>query len=179
MLARLTRELPRGELSYEPGRRSMIKVKLDRTADCVLAGWRPLPGGAVSSLLLGLYSAANELRHVGVVTQLPNADRITLARELEPLEIPLEEHPWRNGFLIGQSPLGRLKGSAARWTPEMEHDWVPVRPERVVEVGYDQVDVDRFRHAARFRRWRPDREPSSCRLEQITAPARTLVATER
>ncbi len=169
------------DLPYVPGRRSMIKVKLDRTADCVLAGWRPLPGGAVSSLLLGLYDDAAELRHVGVVTQLPTADRIAFARDFERLEIPLDEHPWRRGFLIGQSPLGRLKGSAARWTPDMEHDWVPLRPERVVEVGYDQVDVDRFRHPARFRRWRPDRTPDSCRLEQITGAAAvpSLVAAER
>src|SRR4051794_7087829 len=167
------------DLRYEPGRRSMIKVKLDRTADCVVAGWRPLPGGAVSSLLLGLYDAAGALRHVGVVTQLPTADRVALARDLEPLEIPLDEHPWRSGFLIGQSPLGRLKGSAARWTPEMEHDWVPVRPERVVEVGFDQVDVDRFRHPARLRRWRPDRDASSCRLEQILASAREPVGMSR
>jgi len=164
------------DLWYEPGRRTMIKVKLDLTADCVVAGWRPLPGGSVSSLLLGLYDESDELRHVGVVTQLPAADRVALARDLAPLEIPLEEHPWRNGFLIGQSPLGRLKGSAARWTPDMEHDWVPIRPERVVEVGYDQVDVDRFRHPARLRRWRPDREATSCRLDQILEPARALVA---
>ena len=167
------------DLRYEPGRRSMIKVKLDRTADCVVAGWRPLPGGAVSSLLLGLYDEAGGLRHVGVVTQLPTADRVSLARDLEPLEIPLDEHPWRSGFLIGQSPLGRLKGSAARWTPDMEHDWVPIRPERVVEVGYDQVDVDRFRHPARLRRWRPDREASSCRIEQILASSREPAGTAR
>jgi ATP-dependent DNA ligase len=157
----------------------MIKVKLDRTAECVVAGWRPLPGGAVSSLLLGLYDEANELRHVGVVTQMPGSDRVALARELARLEIPLEQHPWRNGFLIGQSPLGRLKGSAARWTPDMEHDWVPIRPEPVVEVGYDQVDVDRFRHPARLRRWRPDRVAASCRLDQIRAAGPSLVATGR
>jgi ATP-dependent DNA ligase len=166
------------DLRYVPGRRSMIKVKLDRTADCVLAGWRPLPGGAVSSLLLGLYDDAAALRHVGVVTQLPAGDRLSIARDLEPLQIPPDKHPWRNGFLIGQSPLGRLKGSAARWTPDMEHDWVPIRPERVLEVGFDQVDGDRFRHPARFRRWRPDRDAASCSLEQITGHT-AVVATER
>ena len=87
---------------------------------------------------------------------------------VEPLGIPLEAHPWRAGFAIGASPLGRLPGSAARWTPDMEHDWVPVRPEYVVEVGFDQVDGDRFRHPARFVRPRPDRLATSCRLEQIT-----------
>lgn len=160
---------------YEPGRRSMLKVKRERTADVVVAGVRPLPGGAVSSLLLGLYDESDDLRHVGVVTQIPKAMRMELAEQLRPLVIPLERHPWRDGFHIGASPLGRLKGSAARWTPDMEPDWVPLRPERVAEVRYDQVDVDRFRHPARFLRWRPDRDPRSCRLEQILPEAPALL----
>ncbi|HET7471632.1 MAG TPA: ATP-dependent DNA ligase [Candidatus Limnocylindrales bacterium] len=163
-------------ISYEPGRRTMIKVKRLRTADCVLAGIRVAPGPAVSSLLLGLYDAADELRHVGAVIQLPVADRIALVAELEPLAVSLDDHPWRDGFAIGRSPLGRLPGSAARWTPDMDHDWVPLRPERVVEVGFDQVDGDRFRHPARFVRWRPDREATSCRLDQITGGVRVPVA---
>jgi ATP-dependent DNA ligase len=154
-------------LRYEAGRRSMIKVKRERTAECVVAGVRPFPDGRVSSLLLGLYDDRGDLRHVGVVTQLPAAARTTLLQELAPLAMPLERHPWRNGFLIGASPLGRLKGSAGRWTPDMEHDWLPIRPRRVVEVGFDQVDVDRFRHPARLRRWRPDRTAESCTLDQI------------
>jgi ATP-dependent DNA ligase len=164
--------------SYEPGRRSMVKVKHERTADCVVAGLRLLPGtpARVSSLLLGLYDDAGELRHVGVVTQFPVADRAALVRLLRPLAVPLEEHPWRLGFSIGRSPLGRLKGSAGRWTPDMEHDWVPLRPERVAEVGFDQVDVDRFRHPARFRRWRPDRTAESCRIDQIEVDAPDLAA---
>jgi len=158
------------DLRYEAGKRAMTKVKRERTADCVLAGFRPLGGAsAVSSLLLGLYDRSDDLRHVGVVTGLPAAERIRLFEELAPLAIPLDEHPWRNGFLIGASPLGRLRGSAARWTPDMEHDWVPLRPERVVEVAFDQVDLDRMRHPARFRRWRPDRDARSCRLEQVLA----------
>jgi ATP-dependent DNA ligase len=153
---------------YEAGRRAMTKVKRERTADCVVAGMRLLPGGdAVSSILLGLHDTAGVLRHVGVVTQFPGPVRREVAATLAPLSIALEEHPWRGGFAIGASPLGRLKGSAARWTPEMPLDWVPLSPERVVEVGFDQVDVDRFRHPARFRRWRPDRTPGSCRLDQI------------
>jgi ATP-dependent DNA ligase len=159
-------------ITYQPGRRAMVKVKHERTADCVLAGFRFLGDQPlVSSLILGLYDAAGQLRHVGVVTQFPREQRVKLLDELRSLVAPLEEHPWRNGFLIGASPLGRLKGSAARWTPDMEHDWVPLRPERVVEVAFDQVDVDRFRHPARFRRWRPDREARSCRLEQIEVSA--------
>lgn len=155
------------ELRYEAGRRVMTKVKRLRTADCVVAGFRPTSTGAVSSVLLGLYDDAGALRHVGVVTQLPRDERSTLAGELSRLATRLEDHPWRAGFTIGASPLGRLPGSAARWTPEMEHDWVPVRPERVAEVGFDQVDGDRFRHPARLIRWRPDRDAGSCRIEQI------------
>jgi len=154
--------------TYTPGRRTMVKVKRERTADCVVAGARLFPDGrGVSSLLLGLYDERESLRHVGVVTAFPAAERRELVHVLRPHAIPLEEHPWRNGFLIGASPLGRLKGSAARWTPAMEHDWLPLAPELVAEVAFDQVDVDRFRHPARFRRWRADRDPRSCRLDQI------------
>ena len=155
------------DLRYEPGRRVMTKVKRLRTADCVVAGFRPTPTGAVSSLLLGLYDDAGALRHVGVVTQLAREERAALAGELTRLAVTLEDHPWRGGFTIGASPLGRLPGSAARWTPDMDHDWVPLRPDRVAEVGFDQVDGDRFRHPARLIRWRPDRDPESCRIEQI------------
>lgn len=159
---------------YQPDVRAMFKVKHERTADCVVAGIRLLPGPAVSSLLLGLYDRDESLRHVGVVTQMPLSDRRLLVSELGPLVVPLEEHPWRHGFTIGRSPLGRLKGSASRWTPDMEPDWVPLRPERVCEVGFDQVDVDRFRHPARLLRWRPDRTAESCRLEQVEAEAPDL-----
>jgi ATP-dependent DNA ligase len=162
-------------LRYEPGRRSMVKVKHERTADCVVAGIRLFADRPVlSSLILALYDDDDALRHVGVVTQLPAGDRVAFLDELAPLVIPLDDHPWRNGFLISRSPLGRLKGSAARWTPDMDHDWVPLRPIRVSEVGFDQVDVDRFRHPARFRRWRPDRDPRSCRIEQIEVDAPQL-----
>jgi ATP-dependent DNA ligase len=163
------------ELRYEPGRRTMLKIKRERTADCVVAGFRLLGDERLlSSLILGLYDDEDELRHVGVVTQFPAADRVRFLDELAPLVTPLAEHPWRQGFLIERSPLGRLKGSAARWTPEMDHDWIPLRPELVVEVGFDQVDVDRFRHPARFRRWRPDREARSCRIDQIEVSAPEL-----
>jgi ATP-dependent DNA ligase len=155
------------ELRYEAGRRSMVKIKRLRTADCVVAGLRAIQTRGVTSLLLGLYDASGALRHVGSITQLSAADRHGFLRELAPLAVPLEEHPWRDGFAIGASPLGRLPGSAARWTPDMEHDWLPLRPERVVEVGFDQVDGDRFRHPARFIRWRPDRTAASCSIDQI------------
>jgi ATP-dependent DNA ligase len=163
------------DLPYAAGRRAMVKVKRLRTADCVVAGMRLAPSRIVSSLLLGLYDERDALRHVGVVIQLPVAERAALVDELAPLAVPLANHPWREGFAIGRSPLGRLPGSASRWTPDMEHDWVPLRPTRVVEVGFDQVDGDRFRHPARLLRWRPDREAASCRLDQITTNDRVAV----
>jgi ATP-dependent DNA ligase len=156
------------DLPYEQGRRSMIKVKRLRTADCVVAGLRATKARGVTALLLGVYDAAGALRHVGSVSQLKAADRRSFVSELRGLAIPLEQHPWRDGFTIEPSALGRLPGSAARWTPEMEHDWLPLRPERVIEVGFDQVDGDRFRHPARFLRWRPDRTAASCTIDQIT-----------
>jgi ATP-dependent DNA ligase len=158
------------DVGYAEGRRALIKVKRLRTADCVVAGVRLTPDHAVATLILGLYGPGDELRHVGVVTQLPRADRVSLAHELLPLAVPLREHPWREGFTIERSTLGRLPGSAARWTPQMALDWVPLRPERVAEVGFDQVDVDRFRHPARLLRWRPDREARSCSIAQLTLP---------
>ena len=161
------------DLGYEPGRRQMIKVKRKRTADCVVAGFRwfverPLP----SSLLLGLYDD-RELRHVGIASSFTERGRRELLRELRPLVTPLEGHPWERGFLLPGSPTGRLRGAAGRWSPEeMEQDWTPLRPELVCEVAYDQVDDSRFRHPARFHRWRPDRDPRSCVLEQLEpAPA--------
>jgi ATP-dependent DNA ligase len=163
-------------LRYAPGKRVMVKIKHERTADCVVAGYRPFPGvRAVSSLLLGLYDPSGDLRHVGVVTGFPRAERVRLIGQLSPYAMPLDEHPWRDGFLIGASPLGRLLGSAARWLPGMDLDWVPLRPELVAEVGFDQIDVDRMRHPARFRRWRPDREARSCTIDQIEIDPTQLV----
>jgi ATP-dependent DNA ligase len=156
---------------YEPGRRTMTKVKRERTADCVVAGARLVADrSGVSSLLLGLYAEDGELRHVGVVAAFPATERRTVLAMLAPHAIPLEAHPWRMGFAIGASPLGRLKGSASRWTPDMAHDWLPVDPVLVAEVAFDQVDIDRFRHPARLRRWRPDRDPRSCTLDQLDLP---------
>jgi ATP-dependent DNA ligase len=154
--------------SYAPGRRQMIKVKRERTAECVVAGFRwfvdrPLP----SSLLLGLYGDG-ELRHVGIASAFAETRRRELLGELRPLVTSLEGHPWERGFLLPGSPTGRLRGAAGRWSPEeMEQDWTPVRPELVCEVAYDQVDDWRFRHPARFVRWRPDRDVRSCLLEQL------------
>ena len=158
--------------AYEPGKRSLLKVKRERTADCVVAGFRwrvdrPLP----SSLLLGLYDDRGELHHVGVAASLGVREAQRLLEELRPHTAPLEGHPWEHGFLLAGGSVGRLRGAAGRWAPGMTMDWTPVTPELVAEVTYDQVDVDRFRHPARFRRWRPDRDRRSCTFEQLEAPA--------
>ncbi len=158
---------------YLAGRRAMTKVKLERTADCVVAGFRwlydrPLLG----SLLLGLYDADGVLEHIGVASSFTEARRRELLDEIAPLRTSLTGHPWENGFLLGGSPTGRLAGAAGRWSPEeMELDWVPLKPRRVCEVAYEHVDDDRFRHPARFRRWRPDRDPLSCGFDQLRIAA--------
>jgi ATP-dependent DNA ligase len=154
---------------YEPGKREWVKVKVDRTADCVVAGFRwNADAPTLGSLLLGLYDGGGVLRHVGVVTGLSQARKRDLRAELEPLVVPLAGHPWEHGFGLEPSPLGRLLGAAGRWDPaEMALEWVPVAPERVAEVAFTQVDGIRFRHPARFRRWRPDRDARSCTLEQL------------
>jgi ATP-dependent DNA ligase len=154
--------------AYEPGRRVMIKVKARRTLDAVVAGYRWMMGRrAVGSLLLGLYDGRRELRHIGVASSLSERARERFLEELSPEAIPLEDHPWAAGFLIEPSPLGRLKGAAGRWTPDMAMDWVPIRPDRVCEVEFDRFDQDRLRHAARFIRWRSDRDARSCTFDQL------------
>ena len=160
------------DLRYVEGAREMVKVKRELTADCVVAGARLLADRPVlSSLLLGVYDDAGRLQHVGVCTQFSEEQRRQLLVELEPLIVPLAGHPWERGFLLEGSPIGRLKGAAARWSPdEMELDWVPLAPVRVCEVAYDHFDRDRLRHPARFRRWRPDRDPPSCTFEQFGPP---------
>ena len=156
--------------TYEPGRRTMTKVKLDETADCVVAGFRwMLDRPLVASVLLGLYDDAGVLHHVGVVSALRRPLREEITVRLAPLVVPLEGHPWERGFALEGGQAGRLPGSAGRWTPDLVH-WVPVAPALVCEVAYDQVDGHRLRHAARWRRWRPDRDPGSCRVEQLDRP---------
>jgi ATP-dependent DNA ligase len=152
--------------TYRPGERAMVKVKRERTADCVIAGFRVFADMTVASLLLGVYDDG-ELHHVGVVSQLTEEQRHTLFECLWPLLAPLSEHPWRHGFGLEGGSLGRLKGVAGRWTPDMELDWIPVRPVAVCEVAYDHLDSLRFRHPARLARWRPDRDPRSCTVEQF------------
>src|SRR4051812_48754936 len=153
---------------YQPGKRAMIKVKTRRTLDAVVAGYRwMMDRDAIGSLLLGLYDDDGSLRHIGVASSFSEAARARFLEELSPAAIPLSEHPWAEGFLIEASPLGRLKGAAGRWTPDMAMDWVPMRLDRVCEVEYDRFDGDRLRHPARFLRWRPDRDPESCTFDQL------------
>ena len=153
-------------LPYEPGRRTMTKVKRARTADCVVAGLRVHRDGGVGSLLLGAYEQ-DVLHHVGVVSSFARARRAELRDELAPLVTDLHGHPWEHGFGLEGGALGRLKGTAGRWTPDLPRDWLPVRPDRVAEVSYDHVEGRRFRHPGRFVRWRPDRDPRSCSVEQL------------
>jgi ATP-dependent DNA ligase len=162
--------------AYEPGRRGWWKVKPERTADCVVAGFRVTgsPGrgdAAVSSLLLGLYDEQGALRHVGVTAAFRREFRESLLQTLLPYATELTDHPWRDGFALEGGAIGRLAGSAGRWAPGMTQDWVPLRPGLVCEVAYDRPDGRRFRHPARFRRWRPDRLPDSCTVAQLTETA--------
>lgn len=161
---------------YQPGQRGWWKIKPERTADCVVAGFRvsgsPAAAEAsVSSLLLGLYDDEGTLRHVGVTAAFPREQRKAFLPLLLEHAIDLQVHPWRDGFALEGGSLGRLAGSAGRWTPGMSLDWVPVRPQLVCEVAYDRPDGWRFRHPARFRRWRPDRLPESCTIDQLTETA--------
>ena len=159
------------EAIYQPGKRAMIKVKTRRTLDAVVAGYRwMMERDAIGSLLLGLYDDAGTLRHIGVASSFAEEARARFLDELSPSAIALDQHPWAEGFLIDPSPLGRLKGAAGRWTPDMAMDWVPIRLDRVCEVEYDRFDGDRLRHPARFLRWRPDRDPESCTFDQLARP---------
>jgi ATP-dependent DNA ligase len=158
----------RRDLPYAPGRRALVKVKPERTVDCVVGGLRTFVGEpVVASLLLGLW-VGGALRHVGVASSFPERERRALFADLAPLAVPLTGHPWEHGFNVASSPTGRLAGSAGRWDPrEMDLDWTPLAPERVVEVAYDRLDDLRFRHPARLLRWRPDRDARSCRIDQL------------
>jgi ATP-dependent DNA ligase len=162
--------------TYQPGKRVMVKVKHERTADCVVAGfrWHKLgPGQLVGSLLLGLYDGKGALHHVGVTSSFTMARRRELAQELAPLrEKALEAHPWREWAAAVEGST-RMPGGQSRWSQGKDLSWEPLRIERVCEVRYDHLQGDRFRHAATFARWRPDKRPRDCRYDQleVTPPA--------
>ena len=161
---------------YEPGKRSMIKVKHVRSADCVVAGFRwhkNGPGTLVGSLLLGLHDSRGTLQHVGVTSSFTMAVRAQLAKELEPLrKNALAAHPWRE-WAGAEGGSSRMPGAQSRWSAGKDLSWEPLRVERVCEVKYDHLQGDRFRHAAVFLRWRPDKPPAECRYDQleVTPPA--------
>ena len=156
---------------YEPGKRSMLKIKHARTADCVVAGFRWHKDGKderVGSLLLGLYDDKGALHHVGVTSSFTMARRRELVAELAPLrERAIDEHPWREWAMADGGEMTRMPGGQSRWSAGKDLSWEPLRLERVCEVKYDHMQGTRFRHAAVFQRWRPDKQPSDCRYDQL------------
>jgi ATP-dependent DNA ligase len=165
------------DLPYQPGRRAMLKIKHVRTADCVLAGFRWHKSGedAIGSLLLGLYDEAGVLQHVGAASAFAMDRRRALARELAPLRLTdraAGAHPWAGWQSAEVGDAQRMPGAQSRWSGGKDMGWEPLRPERVCEVKYDHLQGRRFRHAAGFLRWRPDKPASDCRFDQleVTAP---------
>ncbi|MEU4723041.1 ATP-dependent DNA ligase [Nonomuraea dietziae] len=171
-----------GDQPYTPDKRTMFKVKHERTADVVIAGYREhKTGPIVGSLLLGLYGPDGRLHHVGVAASFPMARRAELVEELTPYLAQLGEHPWgewadqallRAGQPAATPSSGgqRMPGAVSRWNAKKDLSFIPLRPELVIEVAYDSMEGDRFRHTAQFRRWRPDRTPESCTYEQLEKP---------
>jgi ATP-dependent DNA ligase len=166
--------------TYKEGERGWLKVKHLRTADCVVAGFRwHKDGKGVGSLLLGLYDDGGDLHHVGVASSFNAARRAELVGELEPQRRgALEGHPWRDWaewsdpkvVEAGGGPEQRMPGTGNRWNAKKDMSWEPLRIGLVAEVAYEHMQRDRFRHTARFQRWRPDREPASCTYEQLEVP---------
>jgi ATP-dependent DNA ligase len=155
---------------YEPDRRAWAKVKHHRTADCVVAGYRlhKRGGDLIGSLLLGLYTDDGELASVGVVGALPMERRRELFVELQPLVTSFEGHPWDWGAWAQEAQTRAARAAwGSRWNPGKALSFVPLRPERVLEVRYDHLEGRRFRHTAQFLRWRPDRDPRSCTYAQL------------
>ncbi|WP_319457633.1 MULTISPECIES: ATP-dependent DNA ligase [unclassified Mycobacterium] len=158
-------------VTYQPDKRVMFKIKHVRTADCVVAGYRVHKSGddAIGSLLLGLFSDDGTLASVGVIGAFPMATRRELFAELQSLITTFDEHPWNwAAHMSGDRTPRRNEGS--RWNGGKDLSFVPLRPERVVEVRYDHMEGERFRHTAQFNRWRPDREPRSCTYAQLEQP---------
>jgi ATP-dependent DNA ligase len=164
---------------YRPGKRAMLKIKHQRTADCVVAGFRwhkNGPGTHVGSLLLGLYDDKGTLHHVGITSSFSWDRRAALVDELAPLRGgALDGHPWSGWaeWAAEQEASGqRVPGATSRWNRGKDLSWEPLRAEHVAEVAYDHLQGTRFRHATTFKRWRPDKPPEACRYDQLetTAP---------
>jgi ATP-dependent DNA ligase len=164
--------------AYQPGKRTMLKVKHERDCDCVVGGFRwhkDGEGTAVGSLLLGLYDDAGVLHHVGVCASFTQAKRVELASFLEPFrENALAGHPWQSWTEAGSSGQ-RMPGGQSRWSNGKDLSWIPVRAELAVEVAYEHMQGDRFRHLAHFRRWRPDKPTSDCTYAQLEVVAPALL----
>jgi ATP-dependent DNA ligase len=159
---------------YLPDKRTMFKVKHARTADCVIAGFRwHKSGDVVGSLLLGLWNDEGQLQHVGVTASFPMARRRELVSELQPYVLADDElstHPWGRWAEAQAHEHARLPGNVSRWNAKKDLSFVPLRPSLVVEVAYDHMEGNRFRHTAQFRRWRTDRTPESCTYDQLEEP---------
>ena len=159
---------------YQPDVRAMFKIKHERTADCVVAGYRwHKSGPVVGSMLLGLYAEDGSLQHVGVAASFPMKRRAELVDELAPYAVEdISGHPWQQWAEADAHAAGRLPGAVSRWNAKKDLSWVPLRPDLVVEVGYDHMEGTRFRHTTQFKRWRPDRDPASCTYDQLERPVR-------
>jgi ATP-dependent DNA ligase len=165
------------DLTYQPDKRVMTKIKHKRTADCVVAGYRVHKSAEdrIGSLLLGLYDERDVLVSVGVIGSFSMAIREELFREMQPLVTTFEGHPWNwAAHEIGERTP--RKNEYSRWNNGKDLSFIPLRPERVVEVRYDYMEGIRFRHTAQFERWRPDREPHSCTYEQLERPVQFNLA---
>ena len=165
------------DADYQPDKRAMFKNKHERTADCVVAGYRVHKSGddAIGSLLLGLYGDDDKLASVGVIGAFPMAKRKELFTEMQPLVTTFGQHPWNWAAMDeggeGGGGVRHPRGAEnSRWNANKDLSFVPVRPERVVEVRYDHMEGTRFRHTAQFVRWRPDRQPKSCGFAQLEEP---------
>jgi len=161
--------------TYQPNARTMLKIKHERTADVVLAGYRlhktSTPANRLlGSMLLGLYAEDGKLQHIGVSASFTAKRRAELLEELRPLECPIEEHPWGAWQEWAVANPDRVPGTQSRWSAGKDLSFTPLRPERVLEVGYDHMEGRRFRHTAHFKRWRPDRDPKSCDYGQLEEP---------
>ena len=169
---------------YQPGKRAMFKIKHQRTADCVVAGFRwhkDGPGTLIGSLLLGLFDDAGKLHHVGITASFTMARRAELVEELAPLrEGAMDGHPWAEWSEWADAAAAsgqRVPGATSRWNRGRDLSWEALRPERVVEVAFDHLQGDRFRHGTTFVRWRPDKRPEDCRYDQLAeTPAYELSA---
>lgn len=163
--------------TYQPNVRSMLKIKHERTADVVVAGYREHKNSTperplLGSLLLGLHDAEGQLQHVGVSASFTEKRRAELVDELAPLVCRIEDHPWGRWQEFLTANPDRVPGTQSRWSQGKDLSFVPLRPERVLEVKYDAMEGRRFRHTAHLKRWRPDREPASCGYDQLDQPVR-------